>query len=126
MIRRHPRSTRTDTLFPYTTLFRSALGWPIRSPPLRCNTRSKGNPAPMTASTPLLVTFSIYLFVVVMIGFVAWKSTKDFDDYILGGCSLGPWVVALAAGASDMSGWRSAERRVGKEGVGPGEYRGGP
>ncbi|MGH8484775.1 MAG: sodium/proline symporter PutP, partial [Pseudomonas sp.] len=59
----------------------------------------------MTASTPLLVTFSIYLFVVIMIGFVAWKSTKDFDDYILGGRSLGPWVVALAAGASDMSGW---------------------
>src|SRR3546814_2123060 len=32
MIRRPPRSTRTDTLFPYTTLFRSAHGtrdfWP--------------------------------------------------------------------------------------------------
>src|SRR3546814_11270178 len=27
MIRRPPRSTRTDTLFPYTTLFRSA--WPV-------------------------------------------------------------------------------------------------
>src|SRR3546814_17452564 len=29
MIRRPPRSTRTDTLFPYTTLFRSRLqrGW---------------------------------------------------------------------------------------------------
>src|SRR3546814_1258931 len=26
MIRRQPRSTRTDTLFPYTTLFRSVLG----------------------------------------------------------------------------------------------------
>src|SRR3546814_17670816 len=26
MIRRPPRSTRTDTLFPYTTLFRSAKG----------------------------------------------------------------------------------------------------
>src|SRR3546814_1727229 len=26
MIRRHPRSTRTDTLFPYTTLFRSSAG----------------------------------------------------------------------------------------------------
>src|SRR3546814_5446904 len=25
MIRRPPRSTRTDTLFPYTTLFRSAI-----------------------------------------------------------------------------------------------------
>src|SRR3546814_11914402 len=30
MIRRPPRSTRTDTLFPYTTLFRS--GRPSRSP----------------------------------------------------------------------------------------------
>src|SRR3546814_10393619 len=31
MIRRPPRSTRTDTLFPYTTLFRSPLsrGWLI-------------------------------------------------------------------------------------------------
>src|SRR3546814_8355499 len=28
MIRRPPRSTRTDTLFPYTTLVRSDDGWP--------------------------------------------------------------------------------------------------
>src|SRR3546814_12243522 len=28
MIRRPPRSTRTDTLFPYTTLFRSVELWP--------------------------------------------------------------------------------------------------
>src|SRR3546814_11653923 len=27
MIRRPPRSTRTDTLFPYTTLFRSSYGF---------------------------------------------------------------------------------------------------
>src|SRR3546814_9333580 len=27
MIRRPPRSTRTDTLFPYTTLFRSQIGY---------------------------------------------------------------------------------------------------
>src|SRR3546814_4130648 len=27
MIRRPPRATRTDTLFPYTTLFRSAEAW---------------------------------------------------------------------------------------------------
>src|SRR3546814_9311986 len=35
MIRRPPRSTRTDTLFPYTTLFRSVLGQHkgTRSPP---------------------------------------------------------------------------------------------
>src|SRR3546814_4524518 len=29
MIRRPPRSTRTDTLFPYTTLFRSKENWLI-------------------------------------------------------------------------------------------------
>src|SRR3546814_4648437 len=32
MIRRPPRSTRTDTLFPYTTLFRSSLSTDARSP----------------------------------------------------------------------------------------------
>src|SRR3546814_6169262 len=31
MIRRPPRSTRTDTLFPYTTLFRSVLGNEVRT-----------------------------------------------------------------------------------------------
>src|SRR3546814_11937016 len=42
MIRRPPRSTRTDTLFPYTTLFRSgvippekALAWGMTGPMLR-------------------------------------------------------------------------------------------
>ena len=59
----------------------------------------------MTASTPLLITFGIYLAAMVGIGFVAWKRTRDFDDYILGGRSLGGYVTALSAGASDMSGW---------------------
>src|SRR3546814_5329264 len=37
MIRRPPRSTRTDTLFPYTTLFRSPLASALRQPHLgRC------------------------------------------------------------------------------------------
>src|SRR3546814_21023154 len=31
MIRRPPRSTRTDTLFPYTTLFRSIAGTPAEA-----------------------------------------------------------------------------------------------
>src|SRR3546814_4161176 len=34
MIRRPPRSTRTDTLFPYTTLFRSLPGREHLQPPL--------------------------------------------------------------------------------------------
>src|SRR3546814_12031882 len=33
MVRRPPRSTRTDTLFPYTTLFRSVLGVAIELGP---------------------------------------------------------------------------------------------
>src|SRR3546814_15603387 len=33
MIRRPPRSTRTDTLFPYTTLFRSIAASAMASPP---------------------------------------------------------------------------------------------
>src|SRR3546814_9569870 len=49
MIRRPPRSTRTDTLFPYTTLFRSTA---LRSPPL-C-TFSGGHPI----STQILRTRS--------------------------------------------------------------------
>ncbi|MEO6519206.1 MAG: sodium/proline symporter PutP, partial [Pseudoxanthomonas sp.] len=59
----------------------------------------------MTASTPLLVTFTAYLLVMIGIGFMAWRRTRTFDDYILGGRSLGSYVTALAAGASDMSGW---------------------
>src|SRR3546814_7456552 len=39
MIRRPPRSTRTDTLFPYTTLFRSRLGLPLRLAGIRAHPR---------------------------------------------------------------------------------------
>ena len=59
----------------------------------------------MTASTPLLITFGLYLVAMVAIGFIAWRRTRDFDDYILGGRSFGGYVTALSAGASDMSGW---------------------
>ncbi|MCL9667968.1 sodium/proline symporter PutP [Rosenbergiella epipactidis] len=59
----------------------------------------------MMVSTPLLVTFCIYIAGMLLIGFMAWRSTKNFDDFILGGRSLGSLVTALSAGASDMSGW---------------------
>src|SRR3546814_10583274 len=45
MIRRPPRSTRTDTLFPYTTLFRSkpcTFRHCERSEAIQCATRSSG------------------------------------------------------------------------------------
>ncbi|CUU24425.1 Sodium/proline symporter (Proline permease) [Duffyella gerundensis] len=59
----------------------------------------------MNVSTPMLVTFFVYIGGMLLIGFMAWRSTKNFDDYILGGRSLGSVVTALSAGASDMSGW---------------------
>jgi len=59
----------------------------------------------MNVATPLFVTFAGYLLLMIAIGFWAWYRTKTFDDYILGGRSLGSYVTALSAGASDMSGW---------------------
>src|SRR3546814_11206354 len=47
MIRRPPRSTRTDTLFPYTTLFRSAVARAAVAdllPALIAQRRTKGGP----------------------------------------------------------------------------------
>src|SRR3546814_9617163 len=46
MIRRPPRSTRTDTLFPYTTLFRSASTWRVQSTLRRRNGRHRAVDAP--------------------------------------------------------------------------------
>lgn len=59
----------------------------------------------MAISTPMLITFLVYIFGMILIGFIAWRSTNSFDDYILGGRRLGSVVTALSAGASDMSGW---------------------
>src|SRR3546814_20525119 len=51
MSRRPPRSTRTDTLFPYTTLFRSARArWYAAASEARADTAS---PAPRTPWQPL-------------------------------------------------------------------------
>lgn len=59
----------------------------------------------MSASNPTVITFVVYILAMVLIGFIAYRATKNFSDYILGGRSLGSLVTALSAGASDMSGW---------------------
>ena len=55
--------------------------------------------------SPIMISFCIYLLMMVGIGLWAYFKTSNLDDYILGGRSLGPWVTALSAAASDMSGW---------------------
>lgn len=59
----------------------------------------------MAMNKPMLVMFFIYIFGMIAIGFIAWRATRNFSDYILGGRRLGKVVTALSAGASDMSGW---------------------
>ena len=54
---------------------------------------------------PTLITFSIYIFGMILIGVLAYYYTNNLSDYILGGRKLGSFVTAMSAGASDMSGW---------------------
>lgn len=50
-------------------------------------------------------TFIVYVCLMMLIGYVAWRRTRSLSDYILGGRRLGSWVAAMSACASDMSGW---------------------
>ncbi|PPI88861.1 sodium/proline symporter PutP [Candidatus Pantoea edessiphila] len=59
----------------------------------------------MNVKTPMVITFVVYIVGMLLIGFFAYRSTKSFNEYILGGRSIGSLVTALSAGASDMSGW---------------------
>lgn len=49
--------------------------------------------------------FVVYIFAMIVIGIIAARSTSSLTDYVLGGRSLGKFITALSAGASDMSGW---------------------
>lgn len=53
----------------------------------------------------LYLALFIYFAGLLLIGYRAFKRTEDHEDYMLGGRDLPPWVAALSAGASDMSGW---------------------
>src|SRR3546814_14876471 len=111
MIRRPPRSTRTDTLFPYTTLFRSGQG----------NTFS-GNPSVVTYfnDVPLgsirqninaaIQNLQIYDLASVQV-------LKGPQGTLFGKSSTGGAVLFTP---------RSEERRVGKECVSTCRYRWSP
>lgn len=53
----------------------------------------------------LLISITVYMLGMLLIGYYAYKRTSNLTDYMLGGRTLGPAVTALSAGASDMSGW---------------------
>ncbi len=49
--------------------------------------------------------FVLYLGLMIFVGLWYMKKTRTSGDYFLGGRNLGPWMTALSAEASDMSGW---------------------
>lgn len=54
----------------------------------------------------ILITMCCYMALVIGIGlFYAKRANESSENYFLGGRSLGPWVTAMSAEASDMSGW---------------------
>ena len=57
------------------------------------------------ADVPVLIAFLLYLAVMLGIGFYFTNKSKKMSDYFLAGRSLGSWVTAMSAQASDMSGW---------------------
>lgn len=54
----------------------------------------------------ILIAMVVYMAAVIVIGIVyARRANRSSDQYFLGGRTLGPWITAMSAEASDMSGW---------------------
>jgi sodium/proline symporter len=59
-----------------------------------------------TSDILILLAMFIYIAVILGIGFFyAKRSQSSTEEFYLGGRKLGPWVAAMSAEASDMSGW---------------------
>ena len=54
----------------------------------------------------ILIAMVVYMSAVIGIGLLyAKRANSNSEEYFLGGRSLGPWITAMSAEASDMSGW---------------------
>src|SRR5574344_93324 len=52
-----------------------------------------------------LIAFVLYLGFMIYLGLRYMDKNNSAEDFFLGGRKLGPWMSALSAEASDMSGW---------------------
>lgn len=59
----------------------------------------------MSETTWFIAAIVIYMAVMLAIGYWSYTKTDKYDDYVLAGRGLNPFVAAMSAGASDMSGW---------------------
>ena len=54
----------------------------------------------------IFIAMVVYILVVIGIGLYYMKrANKNSENFFIGGRGLGPWVAAMSAEASDMSGW---------------------
>ncbi len=59
-----------------------------------------------TDKVQIFIAMSLYMAVVIGIGVYYHKRAgESSNNYLIGGRSLGPWITAMGAEASDMSGW---------------------
>src|SRR3546814_13877494 len=142
MIRRPPRSTRTDTLFPYTTLFRSkSYGWyetdqtsflTLPGAPFAYwlsdqfvrTFREFPQVADVAAPKQGLATANDAQFLRLWFEVSDARLGRQFGSRDEARVSGRRWFPFNKGGAFRR--WRSEERRVGKEGVRKGRCRGGP
>lgn len=59
----------------------------------------------MSAKVLIMLTIIVYLGGMLGIGIYCSKKNENVGDFYLGGRKLGPFVTAMSAEASDMSGW---------------------
>ncbi|MDR2514087.1 MAG: sodium/proline symporter PutP [Christensenellaceae bacterium] len=61
---------------------------------------------PDQASVQVLISMVAYLAAIIVIGvFFMRRANENSENYFIGGRTLGPWIAAMSAEASDMSGW---------------------
>lgn len=53
----------------------------------------------------IILAIAVYLLGMLYVGYLCSKKTENVGDFYLGGRKLGPFVTAMSAEASDMSGW---------------------
>ena len=59
------------------------------------------------------VMIIVYFIILLIIGFYGYRqATGNLSEFMLGGRSIGPYITALSAGASDMSGWMIMDFQV--------------
>lgn len=59
----------------------------------------------MGRQTVVLIVILVYMALMLAVGVYYSKKNNSISDYVLGGRQLNPWVAAMSAQASDMSGW---------------------